>query len=333
MNSSSILNSFDFELDRIVDLIEKTHVKTIGLQFPEGFKRQAFPIARELENRTGVCVIISGNPCYGACDIDMALKNTVDLLFHFGHSELVDGLDNVIFMESPAKVDIEPVVIQAAGELDAGTVGLLTTVQHVHKLNRAREILESSGILCVIGSGDARIKYPGQVLGCNFSASEVECEHYLYIGSGKFHPLGVAIGTKRRVLTADPMLNTVEWVDPERMLRKRYGVITKCLDGGRFGIIVSTKIGQNRTELAGSLAGLANRCGKQHLIISMDNITPEALQQFKVDAFVNTACPRISIDDYNRYDAPVLTPVEFEIVLGQRDWDELVFDEIRDGAR
>ena len=321
---------FDFDLDRVVDLINKSDARTVGLQFPEGFKRQAFSIAREVEDKTGALVLVSGNPCYGACDIDMALKGSVDILFHFGHSELVDGLDNVIFMETPARVDIGHVVKMAAIELDAGTVGLVTTVQHVHQLDKARNILGSRGMSCVVGTGDSRIKYPGQLLGCNFSAAEVKCDSYLYIGSGKFHPLGVAVATGSKVLAADPMLNTVEWVDPERILRQRGGVIARCLDATSFGMIVSTKIGQERMGLARRLAELATKHGKERIIISLDNITPDALLQFKVDAFVNTACPRIAIDEGGRFNAPVLTPVEFEIVLGERDWADLVFDEVRD---
>jgi len=330
MNKPSFLDIFDFDLDRVVDLINRSEAKTVGLQFPEGFKRQAFSIAKGLEDKTGAIVIVSGNPCFGACDIDMTLKSSVDIMFHFGHCELVNGMDNVIFMETPARVDIGQVVEMAAVELDAGTVGLMTTVQHVHQLDRARNILGSSGMSCVVGAGDSRIKYPGQLLGCNFSAAGVKCDSYLYIGSGKFHPLGVAVATGSKVLAADPMLNTVEWVDPERILRQRGGVIAICLDATSFGIIVSTKIGQERMGLALRLAELAKKHGKEHIIISLDNITPDALLQFKVDAFINTACPRIAIDEGGRFNAPMLTPVEFEIVLGERDWANLVFDEIRD---
>jgi 2-(3-amino-3-carboxypropyl)histidine synthase len=332
MNNSSFLDIFDFDLDRVIDLIKRSDARTVGLQFPEGFKRQAFSIVKELQDKTEAFVLVSGNPCFGACDIDMVLNSSVDILFHFGHSELMDGLDNVIFMETPASVDIGPVVEKAAAELDAGKVGLLTTVQHVHQMDKARNILISSGMSCVVGTGDSRIKYPGQLLGCNFSAAGTTCDSYLYIGSGKFHPLGVAVATKSKVLAADPMLNTVEWVDPERILRQRGGVIARCLDATALGIIVSTKIGQERRGLARRLAELAKKHGKEHIIISLDNITPDALLQFNVDAFVNTACPRIAIDDGKLFNAPVLSPVEFEIVLGERDWVDLVFDEIRDDA-
>ena len=41
-----------------------------------------------------------------------------------------------------------------------------------------------------------------------------------------------------------------------------------------------------------------------------------------------TACPRIAIDDSAMYKKPVITPQELEIVLGLRDWDDYLMDEI-----
>ena len=60
----------------------------------------------------------------------------------------------------------------------------------------------------------------------------------------------------------------------------------------------------------------------------MDLVTPDQLLQFKVDAYVNTACPRLAIDGIGRFQSPMLTPQEFEIVLGEREWEKLVLDEI-----
>src|SRR3989442_5448226 len=61
----------------------------------------------------------------------------------------------------------------------------------------------------------------------------------------------------------------------------------------------------------------------------MDLVAPDLLQGYRVDAWVNTACPRIAIEDILQYKQPMLTPQEFEIVLGERTWDDYVFDEIR----
>jgi 2-(3-amino-3-carboxypropyl)histidine synthase len=190
-------------------------------------------------------------------------------------------------------------------------------------------IIETRGKTCVIGHGDSRIAYPGQVLGCNFSAARAEkCNEYLYIGSGDFHPLGVALSTKKRVLVADPFSGEVREIDPSKILRQRSAVIAKSLDAEVFGIIVSSKSGQKRLELAFFLMECAKRHGKDAYLILMDLVTPEQLLLFKVDAFVNTACPRLAVDEIGRFQSPMLTPQEFEIVLGEREWDRLVLDEI-----
>ena len=173
-----------------------------------------------------------------------------------------------------------------------------------------------------------RVSYPGQVLGCNFTAARIDCEEYLYIGSGFFHPLGVAIATGKRVVAADPYLNQAQVVSPEKFLRKRSGYIAKSMDAKIFGIIVSSKSGQDRMTLAKRLLGIVNKHGISAQIIMMDLVTPEQLLGFKADAYVNTACPRITIDDSERFHVPVLTPAEYEIVLGERKWEALKMDEI-----
>jgi len=58
-------------------------------------------------------------------------------------------------------------------------------------------------------------------------------------------------------------------------------------------------------------------------------VSPDHLEGYRVDAWVNTACPRIAIEDVLRYKQPMLTPPELEIVLGLRKWEEYRFDEIR----
>jgi 2-(3-amino-3-carboxypropyl)histidine synthase len=321
------MSEFDFDLNRIIDTIKSKNYKTIGLQFPEGFKRKAVNIAKQLENETGAGIIISGNPCFGACDIDTALAGKVDIMFHFGHSKM-GKFDNVVFIEARSNADVLPCIKIALPLLRNTKLGLITTVQHIHKLWEVTKILSENGIEAIPGKGDRRVSYPGQVLGCNFTAANIDCEGYLYIGSGFFHPLGVAIATGKIVVAADPYMNKAEIVSPEKLLRKRSGYIAKAMNGEVFGIIISTKSGQNRIELANRLAGIAKKHAKQAHLILMDLVTPDQLLAFKVDAYVNTACPRITIDDAERFHVPILTPQEFEIVTGERKWDDLKMDEI-----
>jgi 2-(3-amino-3-carboxypropyl)histidine synthase len=323
--------AFDFQIDRIITIVKDTGAKVIGLQFPEGFKRRSPGIGSKIEDETGVTVLISGNPCFGACDIDVALVDNVEVLFHFGHAPLDDNAlsRKVYFIETRSDVDVKAVVKLAVPELKGQKIGLITTVQHVHKLKDASLVLKEHGKDCVICTGDSKIAYPGQVLGCNFSAARNEdCDEYLYIGSGQFHPLGVSLATKKHVLIADPFVNELREADSSKVLRQRSAVIAKSLDAESFGIVVSSKPGQERMKLAEELKNMAKKHGKDAYILTMDLVTPDQLLQFKMDAFVNTACPRIAVDEVGRFNAPMLTPLEFEIVLGEREWEDLYFDEI-----
>jgi 2-(3-amino-3-carboxypropyl)histidine synthase len=321
------MQQFDLGMERVISIIKEGNCKKVGIQLPEGLKRQAPGIVLEIEENTGADVVISGNPCFGACDIDTVLVERVDILFHFGHAGMGKH-DKVVFIEARSKVDLVPVVRKAIALLKTGRIGLITTVQHVHKLDEVCAVLKEHGKEGVIGKGDMRVAYPGQVLGCNFTASRVDCEEILYIGNGFFHPLGVAIATGKRVIAADPYLNQVVEVVPEKFQRKRGGYIAKAMDADVFGIIVSTKSGQNRMELALELKALAQKHGKKCFIIEMDLVTPEQLLAFHADSYVNTACPRITIDDAERFHVPVLTPQEFECALGERGCENIVMDEI-----
>jgi 2-(3-amino-3-carboxypropyl)histidine synthase len=64
--------------------------------------------------------------------------------------------------------------------------------------------------------------------------------------------------------------------------------------------------------------------GKTVNLLAAREITPEVLMEFpSIDAFVNTACPRISLDDIARFKKPVLTTNETLVVVGRLSWEEL----------
>src|SRR5271157_666800 len=312
-----------FDLLKILDVIKARNARTAGLQFPEGLKRQAPALAREIEEKSGALVIISGDPCYGACDIDEGLLDMVDVLFHFGHSRLSDD-DRIVFMEYYHEVDVDRAVINALPLLGR-KVGVVTTVQHIHKLNEITRILMSADKEPIVAEGDSRIAYPGQVLGCNFSAVPGDVDSILYVGSGNFHPMGMKLANKVPVVAADPFTGEARLVDVDKVMKQRYAVMAKAMDAKKWGIIIGMKSGQQRLELAKHLKELAGDA----VLISIKEVTPERLLAFKVDAFVSTACPRIAIDEVGRFPAPVLTPVEFEMIKGLRKWEDLAFDEIK----
>ncbi|MFY9201774.1 MAG: diphthamide synthesis protein, partial [Methanosarcina flavescens] len=63
-------DAFDLRPDYIISVIKKLEAKTVGFQFPEGLKRKGPELAKKVEDATGAEIIISGDPCFGACDLD-----------------------------------------------------------------------------------------------------------------------------------------------------------------------------------------------------------------------------------------------------------------------
>ena len=117
----------------------------------------------------------------------------VDVLFHFGHSRLLED-DRIVYIEYYHDVDVEAAVLQALPMLGK-RVGVVTTVQHIHMLPKIEAILAAAGKEPVVKPGDSRITYPGQLLGCNFSAAPQDVDSILFVGTGNFHPMGVQMTT------------------------------------------------------------------------------------------------------------------------------------------
>ncbi len=322
-------NSYELELDQIIDHIRRNCLKRIGLQGPEGIKRSLLSLARTIKDKTGAEVIISGDPCYGACDIDLSLCKEVDLMLHLGHSELIGVHSKVTFIEARMKIDLSEVAEKAVRLLKSEKVVVSTTVQHVHKINQVLEILENHGIKGIVIEPKGRAKYPGQVLGCCYATvKSAVAQEQLFVGSGNFHPLGIAISTGMRVVAADPISGDVSEINPDRLLRRRFAAITKASEARRFAVLVSKKTGQKRMDLARSIKELGETEGKEMNLVYLDNIESDRLLNLDVDSAVSTACPRIALDDSAKYMIPILTPPEFEILVGKKKWEDYEFDEM-----
>jgi 2-(3-amino-3-carboxypropyl)histidine synthase len=325
---------YDFRLEEVAAWINGIGARTVALQMPEGLKVHALSVAAELEGRTGASFLIVGDPCYGACDYTARFRDYADALVQFGHADIpsMPRDDRVLFIEIFLDIDITGLLEKALPKLK-GRIGLLTTVQHVCMLPRIREWLEERGKEVFIGRGDARIKFEGQVLGCNITSVTAitdRVDQFVYIGSGDFHPLSVAIESDRPVLVLDPLMNEIREIGElkDRILRQRFAAITRASEAGKFLILVSTKIGQTRMELATELKRKAEANGKSAEIVLLEEFHPDRLLPYDADTYVSTACPRIAIDDYLRYSKPMLTPVEMEIVLGEKQWSEYRMDMI-----
>lgn len=325
---------FDLRIENIESWIRDRGFTSVALQLPEGLKIHASELSDRIFDDTGASVVILGYPCYGACDLFTDYRRYADALVHFGHSPIPDlsSDDNILYIEAKAEVEVTDDILPVIESLPE-KVGLIASVQYVHLLPRVKEMVESTGRTAVIGRGDGRIFYPGQILGCNCSAGssvEDQVDAFLFIGEGNFHPLAAAFGLGKPMTVYNPITCESGTVDDvrDRILRKRFAAIQSAMNAQSYMVILCGKVGQCRQTEADRVEKLLRENGKKVCRLVTDEINPGALLSYRVDAFVSTACPRVAMDDEAKYPKPVLTVTDLEVVLGIRSWDDYVFDSI-----
>jgi len=322
---------FDFEEERVKQEIARLGAKRVLIQLPEGLKNDAPRLARIIE-KSGALAIVSIDPCYGACDLAMSDAEALnaDLMVHYGHSKMVK-YERVptIYIEARASADINDAIGKALPLLENyRRIGIATTVQHVQTVDEAREILVRSGKTVVVGD-TRQLSYAGQVVGCNYSNAKSiakEVEAFLFIGGGKFHAVGVALSTSKPTIVADPYDNSAYSVnnEAEKIVKQRWASIETAEKAKTFAVLVGLKPGQKRLEEALDIKQSLEKNRRTAFLFAAKEVTPEALLEFpSVDAYVNTACPRLSLDDAVRFNRPILTVREALVVVGELSWEEL----------
>lgn len=332
---------YEVDLENAVKIINENDYKRVLLQVPEGLKPHISLFLEFIEKETKASIILSGDPCFGACDIvGYDLKNLdVDFVVQLGHTPMpyiMDFAIPTVFINAKSELGVVKIVEKAIPLIKGKKIGLVSTSQHSHMLDKVSDILVKNNFEPIISEGDYRIKLKGQILGCNFSVATSiadKVDLFLFIGSGNFHPLGLILSTKKLVIACDPYSNEVRGKElndvKDMILRQRYGAIARSKDAKVFGILVGAKRGQQRIELAYKIKEKIDSKGKKSYIIVLNHFSPSNLESFKdIDCFISTACPRIAVDDYMQYKIPIITPVELEILLGLKEWDDYTFDEI-----
>ena len=362
----------DFQLDDLVERIKDNDHRLVALQVPEGLKMQALEMMDSIEEDSEAKVVLAADPCYGACDLvhDKMRMMGVELVAHMGHSAMnidsgmpthfipvtYDGdpeIDPVVPILAKHKAIAEARLAEASMPFDlsedeakerfldavgrvaplSGTkLGLVGSIQHLHLLEDYKERFENAGFEVEIPTGGARLTFPGQVLGCNYSGDDPSIGHYIFLGSGDFHPIGLVMHTGKPLALLDPYTgeaSELSFEHIERILRQRMGLIFSVDEAKSFGILIGEKPGQMRRNLAIRMKRLLEKHGRKGYLLALDHVGPELIDFYPVDAFVNTACPRIAIDDAVKYAKPLITPFELEVALGDKQWENgYQFDEI-----
>lgn len=287
----------------IESCLKKYAPKRVLLQAPEGLKTKIEEIAEAIEKK-GVQAVIWAEPCFGACDIpDSAAKSLgCDLIIHVGHAPMgVRSEVPVAYIEYRTPKDFAGILKKNLTALRGfKKIGMATTLQHIQDIGAAKDFLEKSGFKVLAGKSRA-LKYPGQVLGCNVDAAksiEGKVDAFLFLGSGRFHPLGILKKVNKPVFVCDFEKNELYDLTPEKQMLEKKNVLRKAkLDAAkRVGLLISVKPGQLPKKDIFALKKTLESRGKNVKVVAMDYISQEKILGMKFDVLVNCACPRIEDD-------------------------------------
>ena len=193
----------------------------------------------------------------------------------------------LFFVPAKVNIDLNKVLSKVKIE-EKGKIGLVAALQHAHQLEEVQKKIPDS----IIG---------GQILGCNFSkALEIKDKivAYLYIGSGPFHPVGLAQVSKMPVYVANPTTNEFGKISEKEVQdyeKRKKGSQIKYLHAEKAGIIVSVKPHQQKWHEA---FRLQKKLKKKTYIFVTNTLDTTQMENFSdIPVWINTACPRIEDDE------------------------------------
>ena len=319
-----------------MEQLERLNAKKILLQLPDGLKPHVFDYFNMLSEKYSV--IVSSDPFYGACDISTPdVYKDVDCIVQLGHSEIpnINYPKPMIFMEYRVTKDIEidEAAFKPLQDLGYHRIGLLCSIQYLDQMHRVREKMTAVGFDVTVGRQDTRMKYPGQVLGCNFSAAhsiseEVDC--YVVVSTGKFHAIGAQLASEKDVFILDMNERRLKEIRPEteKFIRRRYAKLFKARDARKICVVADTKIGQYRIKLANRVMEQAKSQGLDAVLLTANDVRTGDYENMRCDAVVFTGCPRVSLDEGDKFPMPILTPPEFQQLFGFKENNRYIMDEI-----
>ena len=300
---------------KVFETIEAKRPKVVVLNAPGGLLRQTKELMARLEEKYGIKCILAGDSCYGICDTvdDEVEKLQADLALHIGHNAAVKEVgDYTVLIDAVDDIDFSPVVKAAVQTLSGyKRIGLATFSQHLHQLEPVKAQFEKAGFDVTIGRGN-NLMLEGQVFGCDFSTAfpvRDQVDAFAFLGESEFHAVGLALATGKPTFMLDPYMEEVtdmQRAADERRKRAVLGVY-KALDARVFGVITGLKEGQKMLGRSGWISKRLEMNGRKVIQIALRDVTAERLAPHReIEAFIQTACPRISVDGFT-FDRPVLS--------------------------
>ncbi len=141
-----------------------------------------------------------------------------------------------------------------------------------------------------------RFVYRIQVLGCSNPRFPKEVGAILIIGQGKFHSVSLAYESKLPTyILENGKIEKIKEEEIQNLERKEKGAYLGYLNAKTIGILVTTKPGQERLNKAIEFQKKLKE--KKSYIFISNNIDISEFENFGIDFWVNTACPRMDLNE------------------------------------
>ncbi|KIM67903.1 hypothetical protein SCLCIDRAFT_106673 [Scleroderma citrinum Foug A] len=338
-------SNYSFEIHKTIHHVRKNKAKMVALQMPEGLQMFACTIADIIERFTDALTVIMGDVTYGACCIDdyTAVALGCDMLVHYGHSCLVP-IDQTtiktlyVFVEIGIDSSHLAKTIRLNIPCDRETFHkelLDLTVDYMEPstsiaTRKPNPLQPTDNTLAIqnfnlwSGKYDTTIPRskplsPGEILGCTAPTLH-DTDALIYLGDGRFH--------LESIMIANPAVPAFRY-DPysKKLTRERYnhGEMyavrdeAAALEAPVWGVILGT-LGRQGSHK--QLQAITRQLGSSdapipYVPILLSELSPAKLALFDphISVFVQTSCPRLSIDWGYAFSRPLLSPYETSVAL------------------
>lgn len=276
------------------------------------------------------CFVL-GDVTYGACCVDdlSAAALNADLLIHYGHSCLVPVDNTVIpclYVFVDIKIDVNRLINTVNLNLNSTKrLVLAGTIQFATAIRAAKPELEKLGFTVLVPQ--SKPLSAGEVLGCTSPTILGNCFDndgeivLVFVADGRFHLEAFMIANPGiKAFRYDPYIGNLflEEYDHKGMKDSRRNAIVKAREAKNWGIVLGTLGRQGNPRILDRLEKKMREKGLDWTVVLMSELSPARIALFgdSVDAWIQIACPRLSIDWGDAFAKPLLNTFEAEIALG-----------------
>ena len=331
--------NYEFEIHKTVWHVRRAKATRVALQMPEGLLMFGCTIADIIERFCNVETLVMGDVTYGACCVDDFTARALgcDFLVHYGHSCLVPVDQTPIktlYVFVDIRIDPSHLIATLDHNFKHKNIAMVGTIQFVSMIHLIRHRLASIQVTIP----QAKPLSPGEILGCTAPVIPTAVDAIVYVGDGRFHLEAIMIANPSvPAYRYDPYSRQMssEAYDHATMRRDRAEAVRRAKHATTFGLILGTLGRQGSPRVLHTLEALLARAGKQYTIVLLSEIFPAKLNAFTdIDAWIQIACPRLSIDWGYAFDRPLLSPYEATLALEeQHTHDDYPMDFYANDAR